>query len=484
MKTLIAFLTNEFRVLKSLKFRIFILMMLIGIIPCIVLTESIILSYRSRALSVRTTEAMNQSRILANHLEAAGHLTDPANSGYEALKGELDQLSSIYDGRILVIDSDFIIVSDTYGISVGKTMISKEIIDCATTGGSTSGYDNSSKFIEFAVPIQNPETGEVTGVMFMSASTDTIRDSVDILRRKAWIIIVVTGIFIFFIAASISTLLVRPFNRVTKAITEAQEGFDTERVSIPDYTETEAIMNAFNQLMTQMKTLDESRQEFVANVSHELKTPLASMKVLADSIRGDESVPVETYREFMDDIVEEVDRENKIVTDLLSLVKMDKNAGAPNIETTDVNAMIEQILKRLQPLALKNNVEIVFESQRAVIADIDQTKLSLAISNLAENAVKYNKPGGWVRVRLDADHQFFTLIVSDSGIGVPEDQLDHIFERFYRADKSHSKEIGGTGLGLSITRSAILLHRGAIRVNSVEGQGTTFTMRVPLKYML
>ncbi|MCR4892128.1 MAG: cell wall metabolism sensor histidine kinase WalK, partial [Lachnospiraceae bacterium] len=286
MKTVIAFFIRESRVLKSLKFRIFILMMLVGAIPCIILTESIILNYRSRALSVRTTEAMNQSRILANHLQAAGFLKKSDN---ETILGELNQLSSIYDGRILLIDGDFLVVSDTYDMSVGKTMISKEIIECMISGSSATVADGKEKYIEFAVPVQNPDTGQTTGVMFMSASTDTIRDSVDIFRRKAWIIIITAAIFVFFISIGISSLLVRPFGRVTKAIVAAQEGFDAELVSIPDYTETEAIMTAFNKLMTDMKVLDDSRQEFVANVSHELKTPLASMKVLADSIRGDDS---------------------------------------------------------------------------------------------------------------------------------------------------------------------------------------------------
>ena len=102
--------------------------------------------------------------------------------------------------------------------------------------------------------------------------------------------------------------------------------------------------------------------------------------------------------------------------------------------------------------------------------------------NLMENGVKYNKDNGWLRVGLDADHQFFTLTISDSGIGIPEESLDQIFERFYRVDKSHSREIGGTGLGLAITRSAILMHRGAVKVTSVEGEGSTFTVRIPLKY--
>ena len=123
---------------------------------------------------------------------------------------------------------------------------------------------------------------------------------------------------------------------------------------------------------------------------------------------------------------------------------------------------------------------MVFESVRPVVAEVDEVKLTLIMTNLVENAIKYNKEHGWVKVELDADHQCFTFKVSDSGLGIPEDALTHIYERFYRVDKSHSREIGGTGLGLAITKSAVLMHRGAITVNSVEGEGSCFTVKIPL----
>jgi signal transduction histidine kinase len=232
-----------------------------------------------------------------------------------------------------------------------------------------------------------------------------------------------------------------------------------------------------------MKVLDDSRQEFVANVSHELKTPLTSMKVLADSLISMDNVPVELYQEFMGDIVSEIDRENKIITDLLALVKMDKTAADLNIASVNVNDLTELILKRLRPIARKKDVEVVFESNREVIAEVDEVKLTLIISNLVENAIKYNKEQGWVKVILDADHQYFTIEVSDSGVGIPEESVAQIYERFYRVDKSHSREIGGTGLGLAITKNAVLMHRGSITVTSKEEEGTTFFVKMPLNHI-
>ena len=253
---------------------------------------------------------------------------------------------------------------------------------------------------------------------------------------------------------------------------------------IHSYSETELIYERTNELLDRMKVLDDSRQEFVSNVSHELKTPLTSMKVLADSLNMQENVPLELYKEFMQDITNEIDRENKIITDLLSLVKMDKSADSLNIESLNINELLELILKRLRPIAQEKHVELVLESFRPVTAEVDEVKLTLAISNLVENAIKYNEENGWVHVSLNADHQFFYIKVEDNGMGIPEESLDRIFERFYRVDKSHSKEIGGTGLGLAITRSIVLMHRGAIKAFSTEGEGTIFNVRIPLNYIV
>ena len=287
-------------------------------------------------------------------------------------------------------------------------------------------------------------------------------------------------IVILVFAALVSYALLKPFDRITAAINDVKAGYTDKPITGPNYTETEQIINAFNALLRRMKVLDDSRQEFVSNVSHELKTPITSMKVLADSLLSQENVPNELYREFMVDIGAEIDREDKIINDLLALVKMDKKASGLNVTTVDVVALTETVLKRLRPIARKHNIELTLESKRAITAEIDEVKISLVIMNLVENAIKYNKDNGWVRVELDADHQYFTVKVMDSGLGIPEDNLDHIYERFYRVDKSRSREIGGTGLGLSIARNAVLMHRGSIDVESTVGEGTTFTVRIPL----
>ena len=297
------------------------------------------------------------------------------------------------------------------------------------------------------------------------------------------LLLVIITILVLVFGYVLSSILMKPFGRVSKAIEDITDGYLDENISVPDYTETELITDAFNKMLARVKTLDESRQEFVSNVSHELKTPLASIKVLADSLNMQENAPLEMYQEFMQDITQEIDRENKIITDLLSLVKLDKKAADLNIELININDLLELILKRLKPIASKRQIELILDSFRPVNAEVDEVKVTLAFSNLVENAIKYNVDGGWVRVSLNADHKYFYVTVADSGIGIPEDSLDHVFERFYRVDKSHSREIGGTGLGLSITRSAILIHHGAIKVYSKENEGTTFSVRIPLTYI-
>lgn len=478
---------------RSLNVRIFAIIILVGFVPSIILRHGILMNYEDRAVSVKTLEAQNQLKILANHLIHYGYLQETSS---EVINAELNQLSSLYDGRVMVIDRNFKIIKDTYGISEGKTIISEEVIQCFK-GTSISKYDANNGYIELTTPIvmteQNaPDTLQgsakpenlsiVSGVMLTSVSSDSIRLTMEILNRKAVVIEMIMFILIIGMAIVVSRILVKPFARVTQEINKVKEGYTDEPISVPDYVETEQIVDAFNQLLSRMKVLDDSRQEFVSNVSHELKTPLASMKVLADSLIMQENVPIELYQEFMQDIAAEIERENKIITDLLSLVKMDKKEADLNVSVVDINGLVELILKRLRPIARKRDVEVVFESIRPVTAEVDEVKLTLAISNLVENAVKYNKDHGWVKVLLDADHQFFTLEISDSGIGIPEADAEHIYERFYRVDKSHSKEIGGTGLGLAITRNAILMHRGSIKMSSVEGEGTYFTVKIPLTH--
>ncbi len=469
----------KWNILKSLRVRIILLVILAGLIPVLILRGVILSSYEKSTVEVRTAEIQNQCTILCNQLSDANYLTGEIS---DIIRSELVQMSNIYNGRVLVIDHDFRIQEDTYDMDKGKTIVSEDVIRCFK-GKGTSNYDAKNRYIEVTSPIYDKGTEKAVGVMLISVSTDMISDSVEILDDRVIAVCLTIGMVAVILAFSAGFVMTRPFRRISDSIAAVTEGYEDDYLHEKAYTETMLISDAFNKMLGRMKVLNDSRNEFVSNVSHELKTPLTSMKVLADSLLIQEDVPAELYKEFMGDLSEEIERENKIINDLLSLVKMDKTANTLNIKSENMNTLIEKILKRLRPIAATRNIELVFESFRPVTAEVDEMKLSLAITNLVENAIKYNKENGWVHVSLNADHKNCHIEVADSGIGIPQEAVEHVFERFYRVDKSHSREIGGTGLGLAIARSAVVMHRGAIRVYSQVGAGTTFTVRIPLIYV-
>ncbi len=455
------------------------MMLLFGIAPGLVLRAGLLSAYENRAVEVNEYEISTQAKLLATQIAANDYL-DTLQS--DSIAAQMDQMSTIYDGRIILIDNTFRIVADTYEMDEGK-LIATEDVMLAFQGETVQTYDSTYHYIEVTIPVIDPDSSETTGIMLISVSTDNIELNLQYLRQWAMLIILFLVVVVIVAAMLISGRMTKPFQRLVKSMSDVQNGYENDFKGITSYTETEQISLACGEMLQRLQTLDETRQEFVSNVSHELKTPLASMKVLADSLIGQEEVPIEFYREFMADIGAEIDRENEIINDLLSLVKMDKTSANVNITSANINEMIELIMKRLRPIARKNNVELVMESYRPVVAEVDEVKLTLALTNLIENAVKYNRADGWVRVTLNADHRNFYVTVEDSGIGIPEEAQNQIFERFYRVDKSHSNEIDGTGLGLAIAKSAVILHRGESRVHSIPGEGTTFTVRIPLTYI-
>ncbi len=455
-----------------------LMLVLVGVLSGTTVYVGIIQAYESRAVSLRTAEIQNQCTILCDQLYSYDYLSDNSS---EVINSSLVQLTNIYSGRVMIVDQDLKVVKDTYALNEGRINVSERVVLCMR-GQSTSYYDKKNHYIEVTSPIMEDGTDRIVGVMLASVSTDTIEDSLRIFHTKGRLILLVVYILVAVLAMLLSERIVRPLKRITRELEDTTEGYEWDGLHEETYAETKQISDAFNKLLSRLRQIDKSREEFVSNVSHELKTPLASMKVLADSLIFQENVPVELYEEFMQDIGKEIDRENEIINDLLTLVKMDKTAQDVNIRQTNVNDLLELILKRLRPIAEKKNVEMVLESFRPVVAEIDEVKMTLAISNLVENAIKYNMENGWVHVSLNADHRFFYVKVADSGIGIPKEDQEHVFERFFRVDKSHSKEVGGTGLGLAIARNAVLMHRGSIKVYSEANEGTTFTVRVPLLY--
>lgn len=472
---------KKLRRLKSMRMQLFIILLFIGIVPMVLLSRMIISNYMEQAVIQRKSVLTHHSNVISNLLLSSGFFANTEAPETLEADMEISYVADIYGGRIIVVDHNLKIVRDTYNLEAGKILISEEAIKCLKGSSNTQVYQEQ-KFIELTNPIVNSTTKEVEGAVIMSFSLSDIHNIYMGINQKIIIIILVLAIIVLIFAIFYSSTMTKPFKRISHSIDRLTEGYMDE-ISIKGFSEIESISDSFNQMIGRLQKLEASRQEFVSNVSHELKTPITSMKVLADSLLDQKDAPAEIYREFMVDITDEIERENKIINDLLSLVKMDKTSGEMNISSININELLEQILKRLRPIAAKRNIELVYESFRPVLAEVDEVKLSLAVNNLIENAIKYNYDDGWVHVSLNADHKFFYIKVSDSGVGIPEEEQDSIFERFYRVDKARSRETGGTGLGLSITRNAILMHRGAIKVYSKEKEGTTFTVRIPLSYI-
>lgn len=463
--------------LRSFRVLIMVAVIIMGFVPVIMLKSIMIGEYKSGLINDRMTKLKNITIVLENDIDRVDFL---ANKATKDIESQISQITGLYTGRILIIDSNLKILYDTYRTDAGKICIYKGVTECVL-GDDYCRYSDENDEIEICEKIVKDD-GSI-GVLLMSVSTKDIDSMILDVDSRINIIILIVFVLVLLVAFLFAIYSTKPFKNFEKSIDSIKMGnFDVD-IETQGFSELDMIEEAIEHLFQRMKVLDQSRDEFVSNVSHELKTPITSIKILADSLVASENVPEEMYKEFMIDIVAEIDRENEIITDLLSLVRMDKKTEKLKFESVSINELIEVVLKRLRPIAAEKNIELVFESFRPVIAEVDQVKMTMVVSNLVENAVKYNVMDGYVRVSLNADLKYFYIKVVDSGIGIPEEEQSKIFDRFYRVDKARSRETGGTGLGLAITESAIRLHKGEIKLHSKEGEGTTVNIRVPLNHV-
>ncbi|MGN0416852.1 sensor histidine kinase [Anaerostipes faecalis] len=437
--------------------------------------------YSEKVLDQKIDHIENQCKWLGNQVVGVDFILDGSSN---SLSTQTDQLAASMNGRIIVIKSNYKIIKDTHTDFQDRYFLNKDILKIMD-GKKKRIVREKGDYAEVMVPIVSEAEGrdDVLGAVICTVPQKDIMAAISDMSERRNMLLVAFIIFGLSFSVVLSYLLTRDFRKIQKDVDYIAAGHEDASVGESGFTEVQEIVHRFNEILSRMQTLEDSRQEFVSNVSHELKTPMTSMKVLADSLlqQGDQ-VPVELYREFMEDIVAEIDRENVIISDLLSLVKMDKKAAKLEISNVNINELLEIIMKRLKPIAKQRNIELIFESFRPVTAEIDEVKLTLALSNIIENGIKYNKDDGWIRVTLNADHKYFYVKVADSGVGIPEDCQDKVFDRFFRVDKARSRDTGGTGLGLAIAHNAVLMHNGEIKLYSKVGEGTTFTFRIPLKY--
>ena len=280
-------------------------------------------------------------------------------------------------------------------------------------------------------------------------------------------------------ALILSKALTRNTSRLLGGIRSVREGEYNHRIEVKGKDEMAQLAMEFNELTDRLQTIEEVRRRFVSDASHELKTPLASIRLLADSILQNSSVDMETVREFVSDIGEEADRLTRISQRLLALSRLDARLQRERVPV-DVGQVVEKVGHMLLPLAHSAQVELRYQLQPHCMVLATQDDLYQVAFNLMENAVKYNQPGGSVTVEVAREEYWITLTVQDTGVGIPEEDLLRVFDRFYRVDKARSREAGGTGLGLSIARDTARLHGGDIMAQrGPDGVGARFTARFP-----
>ncbi|MCL1924119.1 MAG: cell wall metabolism sensor histidine kinase WalK [Defluviitaleaceae bacterium] len=459
---------------NSLKWKLLAILLIIGIVPVFFFQGIISNAVSYYFVSQRQRELMRVANITADIVQRNNYLV----ANREALQNTMYLRSEEEDVRILILDSSGMVISDSSNIEDGNFLIMPEVVS-ALRGTIDSNIQGNGGAIRYtAAPIFYGDI--VKGVVLIVSAVQNIDDLIDLISTQANIMNFVTAGFSLAAAFLVSYLISAPLTRMIKVVIRMSEGHLDQRIEVTGNNEFSQLCTAFNNMNDKLERVEQTREEFVSNVSHELKTPLSAIKVLSESILHEENVEKETYIEFLTDINSEIDRMDQIINNLLTLVRLDQSKSFLNISDIDVNLLMQNIVKRLRPLADIKNITLYREDLKEAIVRGDELKLTLALGNLVENAIKYTPEGGEVKVTVDADHQHIFVSVSDTGIGIPEEEQPKIFTRFYRVDKTRDRDTGGTGLGLSITHTTVLMHKGSIKVTSAEGEGSTFLVRLPI----
>ena len=464
--------------LRTLRFKLFLSYILISVVPLVLLWSIISSSIQDEFLDRDLGALRVGATQLSTQLASANFMHD-ADARYpwsETLLTESSRLSS----RIFVADTMATIIFDSQDLMVGQTSANANILN--TIDGEHSYSHVTGEYgtmIESAVAILDGDNNVAGVVMLRRTTTEAMDIMGNINDRTMWLLIGI-GIAVTIVVLIVASWLLRPLSRVLTAVKRISEGHLNQRIQLNGKDEISALGVAVNNMAQKLESVELTRQEFVSNVSHELKTPLSSIKVLSESLLHKEGLPEATYQEFLWDISTEVDRMTDIINELLSLVRLDEVELPLNIDTFPLTIMLEEAVKRLRPLAVKKKVKIETYSPGEIYLEGDEIKLSLAITNLVENAIKYSREDGVVKVTLEVDSKNAFVTVSDNGIGISEEDQERVFSRFFRADKGRDRETGGTGLGLAITHKTILLHKGSIKLSSKIGEGSIFTARIPL----
>jgi len=450
---------------------------MISVVPLIFFYFMMLAATNDYYIRDKETTLLATANIIAGSIARNNFLDDPARRN--AFDEEIIERARDGGYRVMVIDNMGVVVNDSFGLETGRVLVVPEVVQ-AIEQNNRVNTRLSEETTFAAAAIANTYGENVAAVLIVSSIGDILAHA-DEMQEYFVLFIMLIIVILIAMVLFISKLMLNPINRFVRVVERASEGNFDEKIHIRGHDEFTKLGRSFNHMIDRLALSESSREEFVSNVSHELKTPLSSIKVLTESILLMENVPVETYDEFLKDINSEVDRMNHIINDLLTLVNLDQREMALNMKPTDINHLTEGILKRLAPLAQQKDIELLYENVRNVVISADEMKLSLAISNIVENGIKYTPHNGTVTVSVDCDHQYAFITIVDTGVGISEEDQSKVFTRFYRADKARNRETGGTGLGLAISHQSVMMHGGTIRIISREGEGSTFIVRLPIR---
>jgi two-component system, OmpR family, sensor kinase len=401
-------------------------------------------------------------------------------------------------GRMLVLDRSGKVQADSYGElngtrvsypEVTSVLVKGEPVDYGVHALDSAGSAAPTGLLFARVPGK-------TWVGYSTAGIISASDNIGVLLLISPVQEMMLNLYrlqdqmilIFIIVAGIALLcsliftrvLTRPIAALTRGIQRMSKGDFSARVSTRGSGELKHLAQTFNSMSDKLQTLDQARNQFVSNASHELKTPLATMKILLESLIYQPEMEQGLRTEFMTDINKEIDRLSSIVSDLLTLVQADSHTMKLARENMSLAAIVKETAHRLKTLSDQKGQAVTLALQDDCDMYADKLKLQQVIYNIMENAVKYTQDGGQIRVLLQRTGRDAVLTVQDNGPGIAKENLIHVFDRFYRVDKARSRETGGTGLGLSIARQIVLLHGGSIRAESDEGKGAVFIVELPL----
>ncbi len=466
--------------LSGLAFKMFVSYLVLALFAGIVFAYSFYSKVDNYYLTEQENKYLNIANNMANTISSNEFIE---NMQYEELQNMVKIKARNEGHRTMVFNINSIVIADSSELAIGKFYDIAEV-NRALAGEDASNVNNRENTVFATSSIINSDD-EIIGVVLSADTISTTFVLLEDIKQQAKIFTVFIFVTIIILVYFMTRILVSPLYKMIEVIKKMSDGHINQRITISGNDEYKVLGEAFNEMANKLEKVEQTRDEFVSNVSHELKTPLSSIKVLTEAILLQQDVDAEVYVEFLQDINSEVDRMTNIVNDLLTLVKLDQSEITMNISEMDSAELINNIVKRLRPLASKKNIEIKTDIVENVAIQVDTVKISLAISNIIENAIKYTDSDGegFVKVTTMSDNTNLFIDVTDNGIGMNSEELSKIFTRFYRVDKTRDRETGGTGLGLSITHSTILLHNGNIRVRSVENEGTTFLIKIPINYV-